>query len=84
MASAVFSDDYGAVVRALKEARVQAGLSQRQLAQRLQRSQSHICMIEKRQRRVELLEFCRIAVVLGTTPESLLGRVLQDCAANRR
>jgi len=80
MANAIFNDDYAAVVETLKEVRIEAGLSQRQLARCLQRSQSHVCMIENRQRRVELMEFCRIAVALGTTPESLLARVLQECS----
>jgi transcriptional regulator with XRE-family HTH domain len=72
----IFGDEYEVIVEVLVEARGQAGLSQRQLAQKLGRSQSHVCMIEKRQRRVELVEFCKIARAVKLEPEALFARVL--------
>lgn len=77
MTNPIFGDEYGSIVEVLIEARSQAGLSQRQLAQKLGRSQSHICMIEKRQRRVELVEFCKIARAMKLEPETLFARVLE-------
>jgi len=73
----IFGDEYGALIDTLIAARTDAGLSQRQLARRLNRSQSHVCMIEKRQRRVEIVEFCRIAAALRVEPEALFARVLE-------
>ena len=32
-------------------------------------------MIERGQRRVDLLEFCRIAESLGVSPDALVGRI---------
>lgn len=75
MGNAIFDDEYGPVVATLIEARRAAGVSQRQLGRKLGRSQSHICMIERRQRRVEIVEFCRIAEALGLEPEVLFARV---------
>lgn len=77
MTNPIFGDEYEAIVAILIEARIQAGLSQRQLAQRLARSQSHVCMIEKRQRRVELVEFCRIAEAVRLDPEVLFARAMR-------
>lgn len=73
----IFGDEYEAIVATLIEARTQAGLSQRQLARRLGRSQSHVCMIERRQRRMEIVEFCNIAAALRLEPEALFARVLR-------
>ena len=73
----IFGDEYPAIVATLIEARIQAGLSQRQLAQRLGRSQSHVCMIERRQRRIEMVEFCNIATALRLEPEALFARILR-------
>lgn len=73
----IFGDEYESIVTTLIEARMQAGLSQRQLARRLGRSQSHVCMIERRQRRMEIVEFCNIAAALRLEPEALFARVLR-------
>ncbi len=71
----VFSDEYGVVRDVLIGARHEAGLSQRALAARLGKTGSHVAMIERGQRRVDLLEFCRIAESLGLSPDSLVSRI---------
>jgi ribosome-binding protein aMBF1 (putative translation factor) len=72
--NAIFSDDYVVLVDLLIEARLAAGLTQRALARRIGKVQSHICAIEQRQRRVELLEFYTIARALGLDPVELFSR----------
>ena len=77
----IFGDEYESIVTTLIEARMQAGLSQRQLARRLGRSQSHVCMIERRQRRMEIVEFCNIAAALrfsGPLDEALQNRAVGE------
>lgn len=71
MPSAVFSEEYGVLVDLLVSARRKAGVSQRGLAARLGRSQSHINMIEKRQRRIEVREFYLLCRALGVDPAAL-------------
>lgn len=71
----VFSDEYGVVRQVLIRARREAGLSQRALAARLDKTASHVAMIERGQRRVDLLEFCRIAESLGVTADALVLRI---------
>ena len=61
----VFSHEYEVVREVLIGARHEAGLSQRALAALLGKTGSHVAMIERGQRRVDLLEFCRIAESLG-------------------
>ena len=72
--NAIFTDDYAALVDLLIEARQAAGLTQRALARRIGKVQSHVCAIEQRQRRVELLEFYTIARALDVDPVDLFGR----------
>ncbi|MBU1375130.1 MAG: helix-turn-helix transcriptional regulator [Alphaproteobacteria bacterium] len=74
----VFSDEYGVVREVLIGARREAGLSQRALAARLGKTGSHVAMIERGQRRVDLLEFCRIADSLGISAHDLVGRIAQQ------
>lgn len=71
MPSAVFSEEYEVLVDLLVSARRKAGVSQRGLAARLGRSQSHINMIEKRQRRIEVREFYLLCRALGVDPAAL-------------
>jgi transcriptional regulator with XRE-family HTH domain len=71
----VFSPDYRILVEILTAARQRAGISQRGLATRLDRAQSHIFMIERGQRRVDLLEFYRLAHALGYAPSDLFREV---------
>ena len=71
----VFSSEYGIVREVLIQARRQAGQSQRPLAARLEKTGSHVAMIERGQRRVDLLEFCRMADSLGLPAQELLRRI---------
>ena len=79
----VFSDEYGVVRDVLIGARREAGLSQRALAARLGKTGSHVAMIERGQRRVDLLEFCRIAESLGISADALVGRISAQLGALR-
>jgi transcriptional regulator with XRE-family HTH domain len=56
--------------------RQSAGLTQRQLAARLKRSNSFVWKIEAGERRVELLEFITIAKATGQDPVELLRQTL--------
>lgn len=68
MGNVIFSDAYEVLPALLREQRLSAGVSQRELARLMRRSASHIHMIEARQRRVELIEFCRYVEALDGDP----------------
>lgn len=67
----VFSDAYGRLRQVLRDARQAAGISQRTLARRIGKSASHVSMIERGQRRIDVLEFHTIAACLGADPVQL-------------
>ena len=70
----VFSPEHRCLVEVLIAARIGAGLSQRALARALGRSQSHVCKIEQGERRVDVLEFHRVARCCGLDPTDLYAR----------
>lgn len=76
----VFGTDYRCLVEGLIEARIEAGLSQRALAAAIGRSQSHLCMIERGQRRIDVLELCKMAAALGHSPGRLMERISRSVA----
>lgn len=71
----VFSEEYRALVSVVLQARRDAGLSQSALAERLGKAKSHICMIERGQRRVDALELYRMAKCLDLAPTELFRRI---------
>jgi len=73
----VFSEEYQALLSVVIDARRQSRLSQRELAVRLDKTASHVCMIEKGQRRIDTLEFYRIARACGFDPVHLFGRMVE-------
>lgn len=52
--------------------RSSAGLTQRQLAQRLKVPPSWVAKTELGERRLDVLEFCRVARACGAVPEAVL------------
>lgn len=74
-----------AVAKVIAQAREQAGLTQRDLASRIQRPHSVIGMIESDQRQVSVPEFVAITKAIGADPAKLFLRVLRvDAQLSRR
>lgn len=69
------SEQLKVVAGVLREAREEAGLSQRSLARRLGKANSHVSKIESGLRRVDALELYRIADAFGLPPTTLFERV---------
>ena len=65
-----------AVAAALRKAREAAGMSQRQLSERLQQPANWIQRIESLERRVDVAEFIAIAKAVGADPAELFREVL--------
>ena len=81
MAKTIFTGANLAVVQVVRQARVNAGLTRRQLAERIGRDQSHISIIENSQRRLDVVEFIRIARALGRDPVDLFTEVVRAAIA---
>jgi transcriptional regulator with XRE-family HTH domain len=71
----VFSDEYRVLLDVVRQARRRSGLSQRELSTRLGKAQSHVCMIERGQRRIDSLELYFMAKAVGVDPGVLFGQI---------
>jgi transcriptional regulator with XRE-family HTH domain len=60
---------------AIAAARRTAGLTQRELAARLRRSNSFVWKLEAGERQLNVLEFIEIAHTLGVTPSQLIAAI---------
>lgn len=67
-----------ALLSALTKARTNAGLTQRELARRLDRAHSFVGKIKSGKRQLNVLEFCDYASALGTDAADLLRSVLKS------
>ena len=72
MAKSVFTNEYEALLQCLVSARNAAGLTQNQLAKKLRKPQSFISKYENGERRLDVVEFMKIARVIGSDPYKLL------------
>ena len=63
------------LVEVLTEARQKSGLTQAQLAERVGKDQTFISIIERGQRRVDVLEFVALAKAMGADPGRLFTEV---------
>lgn len=63
------------LIELLVSARQRAGLTQRDLAERLKRPHSFIGRIEAGERRVDVIEFIEITRVLGADPHVIFDRL---------
>jgi transcriptional regulator with XRE-family HTH domain len=61
MPRAIYTKDHNAIVKRLKEARIESGLGQVEVAKKLGRTQSYLSKIESGQRRFDVLQLKEFA-----------------------
>jgi len=61
MSKSIYSKDYRNVIEKLRKARLDAGLKQSEVAQKLKKPQSYISKIERGERRVDITELKELA-----------------------
>ncbi len=67
MPRAIFQDDHKKIVERLKQARLEAGLGQIEVAEKLGRTQSYLSKIESGQRRFDVLQLKEFAKIYKKT-----------------
>ncbi|EAP9194290.1 helix-turn-helix transcriptional regulator [Salmonella enterica] len=73
--SSIYSEQYQQVIRLLRSARQDRGLTQAQLAKALGRPQSFVAKVENGERRLDIIEFAHIAHLLSLDPADVLKMV---------
>lgn len=70
--ASLHGESYAAFVRMLVERRKASGLSQQDVADAMGWPQSFIAKVEKRERRLDAVEFIRIAAAIGFDPARII------------
>ncbi len=63
MDKSVYTKDYREIIKRLKTRRIEAGLSQQEVADKLGKPQSYISKIESGERRLDVAEIKRFAII---------------------
>lgn len=75
MSKTLRSPRHEALRALIRKHRKDAGLTQAQVAERLDRYQSYVAMMEAGERRIEVIEFIEIAEAIGFDPSSAIKRL---------
>ena len=75
MKKKVYIAQRGRLVSLLREIRIEAGLTQMELAVRIERDQTFVSKYESGQRRLDALELREICQAIGMTLEEFAGRL---------
>lgn len=70
-----FSAEYKRLCALLRDARTRAGLTQEDVAKRLNCPQSYVSKYELGERRLDVIEFLRVAKALKVSPETILNKL---------
>lgn len=80
MEKSIYTREYAAVLRLLREAREQAGITQVELAKKLRQSQSYVSKVERGDRRLDIVQLRTICQVLGLTLADFVQRLERELA----
>ena len=78
MEKSIFSSDYEVFCKLLRDVRLEAGLSQYGLADRLSTTQSWISKCERGERRVDAVELRRFCLAMAVRPEEFMRRLDEE------
>jgi transcriptional regulator with XRE-family HTH domain len=74
MEKSIYTHEYKVMLRLLREAREQAGVTQVELAQRLAQTQSYVSKVELGDRRLDLVQLRTILAAIGMSLGDFVAR----------
>ena len=75
MPASLFTAAYAQLVAAVVAMRKEAGLTQRQVAEKLGREQNYVARVETRQRRLDLVELIQLCRACGRDPREFVSEI---------
>jgi len=78
MEKSVHTPEYRALRAELQNVRTEAGLSQRELAARLNTPHSWVAKVENGERRIDMVEFCWFVAACGQDPVAAFRELLKQ------
>jgi transcriptional regulator with XRE-family HTH domain len=76
MSKTIFDGAHAQLVDIMIAARKRSGLTQAELATKVGRDQTFISLIERSQRRIDVLEFIALARAMGEDPQRLFSELI--------
>jgi hypothetical protein len=76
MSKSIFDGAHAQLIEILIAARRRSGLTQAEVAAKVSKDQTFISLIERSQRRVDVLEFIALARAMGEDPQRLFAEVI--------
>ncbi|AGP43179.1 helix-turn-helix domain-containing protein [Serratia plymuthica] len=73
--TSVYSTEYQLVIKILRDARIEKGITQAKLAEALGRPQSFIAKVESGERKLDVVEFAVMARLLGVDAGAVLSMI---------
>ena len=73
----IYSQSYRILLDRIAKARRAAGITQAELAKKLNRPQSFVSKIESGERRIDVIEFLQLAKYIGFDPCTLMQELIQ-------
>ncbi|CAI1698915.1 helix-turn-helix domain-containing protein [Serratia ficaria] len=73
--TSVYSAEYQLIIKTLRDARVEKGITQAKLAEELGRPQSFIAKVENGERKLDVVEFALIARLLDVDTGPIIERI---------
>lgn len=80
MEKSIFTPEYEAVLRLLRQAREAAGLTQVDLATALEKSQSFVSKVERGETRLDIIQLRTVLAALGVTLPAFAQRLERELA----
>jgi transcriptional regulator with XRE-family HTH domain len=77
MEKSIYTREYAALLRLLREAREEAGLTQVDLAAALEKSQSFVSKVERGETRLDVIQLRTVLAALGVALPAFAGRLEQ-------
>jgi ribosome-binding protein aMBF1 (putative translation factor) len=82
MEKSIYTREYAAVLRVLRQARKDAGITQVQLAKKLRLTQSLLSKMERGETRLDIIQLRTICRLLGITLADFVERLERELAAH--
>lgn len=73
--TSVSSEEYQLVIKKIRDARIEKGITQAKLAEALGRPQSFIAKVENGERKLDVVEFAVIARLLGVDAGAVIEQI---------
>ncbi len=75
MSKSIYTEQLDRLCELLVEARSSSGLTQRQLAEKLNRPHSYVAKVEIGERRLDVVEFIEFCAMLDISPEQVISEM---------